>query len=104
MTEKGTRIYYLEVLRVVSALAVVALHLSSMNWYGYIGSFNWIVFTIIVGVMRFGVPVFFMISGALFLREDKEIVIKRMYTKYIFRMLVFLIFWAFIYQLYQLYM
>lgn len=103
MTEKGTRIYYLEVLRAVAALAVVALHLSSVNWYGYIGSFNWIVFTVIAGTMRFCVPIFFMISGALFLRRDKEVPIRKMYRKNIFRMIVFLIFWAFLYQIYQLY-
>lgn len=99
---KGTRIYYLEVLRAVAALAVVALHLSSVNWYGYIGSFNWIVFTVIAGAMRFCVPVFFMISGALFLRRDKEVLVKKMYQKNIFRMFVFLVFWAFLYQIYQL--
>lgn len=102
MTTVGKKIYYLEALRALAALTVVMLHLVSVNWYGYIGSFNWIVFTVIAGAARFCVPVFFMISGVLFLQKEKERTIKKIYTKNIFRMVLFLVFWAFVYQIYQL--
>lgn len=100
----GKKIYYLEVLRVLAACTVVMLHLAQGNWFGYIGSFNWIVFTVIAGFCRFCVPLFFMISGVVFLRKDKEVCVKKLYTKNIFRMVVFCMFWAFIYQIYQLWM
>lgn len=98
---KETKIYYLEALRAVAALSVVALHLSAVNWFGYIGSFNWIVFTVIQGTMRFCVPAFFMISGALFLRKDKELSVEKVYTKYVPRMVIFLVFWGMVYQIYN---
>ncbi|MBR6771121.1 MAG: acyltransferase family protein [Lachnospiraceae bacterium] len=74
MEKKGKRFYYLEVLRAGSALAVVMLHLASLNWFGYVGSFNWKVFTVVWGLMQFSVPVFFMMSGALFLQRKEKIV------------------------------
>ncbi|MGN0330513.1 MAG: acyltransferase [Kineothrix sp.] len=102
MEKKEKKIYYLDVLRAAAALAVVMLHLASVNWFGYIGSFNWVVFTVVGGFMRFSVPVFFMMSGALFLRREKEVSIRRIYTVYIFRLVVFLVFWAMVYQMYHL--
>lgn len=102
MEKKGKRFYYLEVLRAGSALAVVMLHLASLNWFGYVGSFNWKVFTVVWGLMQFSVPVFFMMSGALFLQKERENSISRIYTGYIPRMVVFLVFWAMIYQIYHL--
>ena len=102
MTIERKKIYYVEVLRAIAALTVVLLHLSSVNWYGHIGSANWIIFTVIAGFSRFCVPVFFMMSGVLFLQKEKEITIKKLYTKNIFRMIVFLVFWALLYQCYHL--
>lgn len=102
METANKKVYYIEVLRALATVAVVVLHVASNNWYGYYGSHAWIVFTIYAGLMKFCVPVFFMISGALFLRKGKEIDIKRLYTHNILRLVVFLLVWSFIYQLYQL--
>lgn len=96
------KVYYIEVLRALATIAVAVLHVASNNWYGYYGSHAWIVFTVYAGLMKFCVPVFFMISGALFLRKEKEISIKRLYTHNIWRLIVFLLVWSFVYQLYQL--
>lgn len=95
------RIYYLDVLRCMAMCAVIILHVASMNWYGNIGSSDWVIYTIYNGMMRFCVPVFFMISGALFLNRDMSI--KDIYKHNIFRMLVFLAVWSLVYQLYHLY-
>lgn len=97
MQDGKTKIYYLEVLRAVSAVSVVLLHILAGGWYGYIGSASWIYITVFNGLVRFCVPVFFMISGALYLRKETELHIK----KKIVRMLVFLLFWAMVYQIYN---
>ena len=47
---------------------------------------------------RFGVPVFFMISGALFLKKD--ISFRQIFT-YIKKLITKLIFWSFIYSIYR---
>ena len=50
-------------------------------------------------IVRWAVPVFVMISGSLFLNPDKAIPFKKIYTKYIFRILSALIFWSLLYAL-----
>lgn len=96
------RIYYIDVLRVLSTLAVIVLHIAASNWYGYIGSFNWIVFTVYSVLMRFSVPAFFMISGVLFLNEEKKMDIKRLFQHNIMRLAAFLFLWAAVYKCYFL--
>ena len=90
---------YLDVLRALSAMAVIVIHVSANNWYGYIGSYNWIVFTIYEGFAKVAVPIFFMISGCLLL--NKEYTLRSLYSK-IAKLLFFLFFWSFIYKLIQL--
>jgi len=97
MCEGTKRIYYLDVLRVLATLAVVVLHVAADRWYGDVGSFSWKVFTGYSGITRFCVPVFFMISGALFLQKEKQVPVKTNYTKYIFRLVIFLLFLAMVY-------
>ena len=60
---------YLDILRALAAVGVIVIHVSSNNWFGYIGTFNWIVFTIYEGIARISVPIFFMISGSLLLSK-----------------------------------
>lgn len=88
------RIYYIEVLRVLATFAVVFIHVAGKNWYGEIGSYNWNVFTAYSGLVKFCVPIFFMISGALFLRKDKKLNMKRLFFHNILHLVVFLIFWS----------
>ena len=100
--KKTERIYYIEVLRAMAAFAVVALHVATNNWYGFIGSTDWIVFTVYGGLMKFCVPVFFMISGALFLEKSRHVSGKRLFCHNILRLVIFLVLWSFVYQMYHL--
>ena len=43
------------------------------------------------------VPVFVMISGTLFLNPNKDIPIRKIYSKYIFRIFTAFMFWSFVY-------
>lgn len=90
---------YLDVLRAFSATAVIVIHVTANNWYGYIGSFNWYIFTIYEGISKVAVPLFFMISGSLLL--DKKYSLKKIYFK-IFKLVIFLVLWAFVYKMIQL--
>lgn len=53
-------------------------------------------------ITRFSVPVFFMISGALFLSTQKNISIKQLYCKNIAKVIFVFLFWEVIYQLYHI--
>ena len=66
MRQGTKRIYYLEVLRVIATFSVVLLHVAADKWYGEIGTFSWKIFTVYIGLTRFCVPIFLMISGVLF--------------------------------------
>ena len=73
--EKTQRFLYLDILRVVAAAGVIIAHVSAQNWYrsslAPVDSIMWQSFNFYDGIVRWCVPLFIMISGALFLsRED----------------------------------
>lgn len=76
----------------------MVIHVAADNWNAAdVRSFEWQVFNFYDSLVRFGVPVFVMISGALFLKPDKDIPVKKLYSKYIFRIVIAFVFWSFIY-------
>ena len=75
----------------------MVLHVASKDWFsGDVHTFEWQVLNFWRGsIFNWGVPVFLMISGALFLSRD--IPVRKIYGKYIFRIFTALVFWSFIY-------
>ena len=100
MTLKGQdRQYHLDCLRVLATFAVMILHIAAQNWYGAdVMSFEWNVFNFYDSMVRWAVPVFVMISGALFLDRDHPV--GRIYRKNILRLVTAFIFWSLTYALY----
>lgn len=93
------RTIYFDYLRVSATFAVIILHIAAQNYYLIdINGFDWQVFNFFDSIVRWGVPVFVMISGALFL--NREIPLKIIYTKYIFRMIISYIIWSAVYALF----
>ncbi|MBQ7972421.1 MAG: acyltransferase family protein [Lachnospiraceae bacterium] len=67
-----------DVLRIISALSVVVLHVTTkFIMMNEVGSLDFRIANLINSISRFGVPVFFMISGAIFLDEKKEVTVKK---------------------------
>lgn len=92
------RVIYFDYLRVLATMAVIFLHVAAQNWYDTdVNTLNWHVFNIYDSIVRWGVPIFIMISGALFL--EKEIDIKKLYLKNILRLTTAFIFWSTIYSI-----
>lgn len=96
------RIRYIDELRAVATFAVVGIHVASNNWYGFVGTPDWVTFTVYAGICKFCVPVFFMISGVLFLNQKREISIKRLYAHNIGKLVAFLLSWSIVYMLFHL--
>lgn len=96
------RIISFDILRIIAAFAVVMLHMSSDRFYDCFPSDEWEIRNIYDSIVRWGVPIFVMISGALFLNQSKKISIKTIFTKYIFRIIYIFLFWSFCYALYDL--
>ncbi len=82
----------------VSMAAVVAIHTASFYFLRVeVGTTNWLVAEVWDGSMRWAVPVFVMISGALFLNPDKKISIRKLYQSNILKIVGIILFWGFLY-------
>ncbi len=97
-TENGRTLYF-DFLRILSAFAVVMLHVSSNELSNAeLGGFSWYTLNFYHGITRFCVPVFVMLSGALFLDTSREITLKRLYCRSILRLFAALVFWKIVYM------
>lgn len=96
------RIVSFDLLRISAIVAVVFIHASGILWYDLDPhSFAWQTCNFYDSLARWGVPVFVMISGALFLRDEYEIKIPRLYRKNILRIITAFIFWSLVYSTYH---
>ena len=90
-----------DLLRIISAFGIVVLHAGSMYIdRNPVTSMNFCVANFYDSLSRFGIGMFVMISGAIFLSEQKEISIKRLWTRNILRMLIVYGVWAFGYYVF----
>lgn len=95
---QSDRVVYFDYLKVFAAFMVVILHVSAQTFYvADVNSIEWQTSIFYHGI-RWSVPVFVMISGALFL--DKENSVKKLYFKYCFRMVTSYIIWSVVYVLF----
>lgn len=102
MRERNERMLYYDLLRIIAAFSVVMLHSSAQFWYELdVRSTEWIIANAYDAVFRFGVPIFVMISGAIFLDTDYELNIRRLYRHNILRMVILYIVWSCVYGLYD---
>ena len=99
---ESQRIIAFDVMRIISIFAVILLHYSSQRFYISFPSPEWEIRNVYDAMVRWGVPVFVMISGALFLDSNKKLSIKRLYTKNILRITCAFLFWSLIYLLYDI--
>lgn len=92
------RVYYFDVLRVAATMAVVFLHLFARFWEkeavdgALWNDLNWL-----DSAVRWAVPVFVMLSGALFLNPAKEISFTVICKKNLLRIATAFGFWSVIY-------
>lgn len=97
------RIVYLDLLRLLATFAVIHLHVATSEFSVFSLRNDWYVALVNDSLTRWCVPVFVMISGALFLNPDRTIGYKSIFTKYIFRLLIAYVFWTVFYFFWALY-
>jgi len=91
-----------DILRIIAAFSVVVLHVSGQYIMSYpVGSDEFCMSNFINSVSRFGVPIFVMISGAIFLSAEKSVSISKIWLKNIFRLLIVFLIWSFGYYVFQ---
>lgn len=92
----------LDILRILAAFSVVMLHVSSRYMMVYdVNDLNGQIANFYDSINRFGVPVFVMISGAIFLNPEKEITPKKLWLHNILRIFIVYIIWSYAYYAYQ---
>lgn len=98
--KQPSRLYYLDYLRIISTFTVIVLHVASYMWRSIpVTSTNWQILNVYDSVVRWCVPIFVMISGALFLDNNKKIETKDLYSKYILRIVTAFFFWSVAYAI-----
>jgi len=84
-------------------LSVVLLHVTSKAIsLVEVHTIAWHIYNFCRCFCKWGVDIFIMISGALFLNPNKSITIKEMFKKYISRVVLMLIMWSLAYAVYPL--
>lgn len=93
-TLSGQRFLYFDCLRILGAFAVILIHVASYKWFtADISTTEWNVLNFYnCSLVRWAVPVFIMISGALFL--DGKQSITHIYKKNILRIVTAFLFWS----------
>lgn len=96
------RNYSMDVLRIAACLGVILHHVtSSVIAMGYVerGSVPWMFITALYSFTKWSVPIFVMITGFFFLNPDRELPLKKLYGKYILRLVSSLVFWTWFYAI-----
>lgn len=97
---KKERTLYFDLLRIIATLAVIGIHANSKSWYNNdVSTIDWNINNVFASITRCAVPIFCMISGALFLDVDKKIEIKSLYRKNILRICTAFLFWSPVYAI-----
>ena len=91
------KIIAFDFLRFFAIFSVIMLHSSASLFLELYPSYNWLVANFYESISRWNVSIFFMISGALFLRKSKKLNLRRLYSKNIFHIVIVFFFWSIIY-------
>lgn len=100
---ENKRMIHFDLLRIMAAFSVVMLHSAAQFWYTLdIHSHQWLVANSYDAAFRFGVPIFVMISGALFLNPGYRLEVKKLYMHNILRYFVMYVLWSCVYGLWDI--
>ncbi len=94
------RVYYFDRLRILSTVAVVLIHVCAPELFrSGIATPVWEMCNIFDSFSRFAVPLFIMLSGAIFLNPERKVELKTLYSKNLFRIITAFLVWSAVYAL-----
>lgn len=89
------RLLYLDCLRIFAAFGVVLLHVSVEGYScNEVSTFQWQFLNTCNGLVRWCVPVFVMISGAIFLDTARRVTIRDIYLKHVLKVVIIIGLWG----------
>ena len=108
MTNKGTELKKatetrnnaIDLLRLLACFFVVLLHVAASKWHNAdVNGLPWKVFNFYNSASRAAVPLFFMISGSLFLSKPQLPKISVIFRKYVLKVVVLYVVWGILYAI-----
>lgn len=93
----------IDLLKTVAIFGVIVIHMCSGGYAAQIPSFNWISSVFWGSIVRASVPIFFMCSGALLLSPQKDLSLKKLFTKNLLKIVIAMFAWASAYKFYHLF-
>lgn len=98
------RIHYLDLLRIIAIFEVIIIHVASQGFsHNAVSHHYWLGLNFWDSISRICVPLFVMISGALFLNPERQITVKHLFSKNIWRITTAYLFWNLFYAGYSFY-
>ncbi len=94
------RVKYIDYIKCIAILCVIVIHLCGRYRYVTITAEEYMATYTLAWIVRIGVPLFFMCTGALFLHL-KELNIKKLFTKNVPKLTICLLLYSFIYSLFM---
>lgn len=95
------RSYEIDCLRILAAFLVVTIHVSATHFYINPSRGAWIAMNAYDSIAHIAVPLFFMISGAMFLKKP-TLDVKRFISKNYLSLVVIFLFWNTLYSFYSI--
>lgn len=101
LVRNTSRTEYFDVLRCAAIVCVVVLHAAAARWpYLEPDTVQWQVLNVYDGAVRFCVPIFFMISGALFLDPSRNVTIQSIVRRSLPRLAISYVVWSGLFALF----
>ena len=88
--EKNLQFEYIRAFSIVAVITIHTFYSALLKYGGAASITDQVLYKIIMNIMWWAVPSFLMISGSLLLDTKKTISLKKLYGKYIRRMLIIL--------------
>jgi len=92
------RVLYADILRTLTIYAVFIIHVCGVRWYSTVGTTEWLTLNTYMTLLRWCIPVFFMLSGIIILDPKYDLSFKKLYTKALPRLVIALVFWSILYR------
>lgn len=99
---KKERLIHFDMLRILACFSVVMLHSAAECWYDIpVDNVDWLIINSYNAIFRFGVPIFVMISGVLFLISENTMDLRRLYKHNILRLIGIYLLWSAVYGIFD---
>lgn len=94
----------IDLVKALAICAVLCIHCSANHFANHpVGSLRWLATDFFGSVSRWAVPAFLLCSGALMNDPDRDVSIKKLFSRYLLRLAVALGAWAVFYELLRLF-